>query len=491
MIRPLLFIATLCLFEVAIQARPKSKCIGRAADIMFVLDASSSIWVEDYRKQLNFVADLVSSFDVGSGRSQVRIGAITFSNKAYLEFSFDSFTDPDELKDAILNITYRTGRTNTADALKLLRQQIEPRLINKKGPIVAIVVTDGRSMKPLDTVEEAKKLHQLGIDIYAIGVGKSHVYDVTELRAIATDPDNGVYTVSNYSALQEITQKLHIQPCKGTERKTTTTTTTPTETAAITTEAPTTTTTTAAPPTTTTTEVPTTTTTTPAPTTTTTTTTSTPYPSTRKAWREKPVDKPVHTQSDWQKDSSIILFGYDLVAMGAYRSGMIHQFINTILPYIGYEQYGVVSYGYCPSHLNVPITSLMNKDQFVINNGVVPDGKLPDLVDVVRKMRNVLYTRSKQNANSGHVENQVAVLFVDSSVMTITPELTKEIEMLKKNGVKLFLINVGPCQWPSMESLYSLSSAPHLKHMFSSPSYHQLVLQAQHNPFHFKPIYYH
>ena len=180
-----------------------------------MLDSSSSIWSVDYNKQLKFVAELVESFDVGKGKSQVRIGAITFSDRAYLEFPLDRYTDPAELKEAILNIAYRTGRTNTADALSLLKDQVEPSLKNRKGPIVAVIITDGRSTKPEATKEEAKKLHELGINVYAIGVGNAKEYDTEELKAIASDPDNGVYTVSSYSALKEITQKFHIQPCKG------------------------------------------------------------------------------------------------------------------------------------------------------------------------------------------------------------------------------------------------------------------------------------
>lgn len=182
---------------------------------MFVLDSSSSIWRVDYNKQLRFVADLVDSFDVGSDKSQVRIGAITFSDQAYLEFPLDRYADPVQLKEAILNITYREGRTFTDKALRLLKDQVEPHLTESKGPIVAVVITDGRSAQPADTKAEAEKLHQLGINVYAIGVGDSKNYDIEELKAIASDPDNGVYTVSSYSALKEITQKFHIQPCGG------------------------------------------------------------------------------------------------------------------------------------------------------------------------------------------------------------------------------------------------------------------------------------
>ena len=169
----------------------------------------------DYNKQLKFVAGIVDSFNVGKSQSEVRVGAITFSDHAYVEFSVDRYTDSALLKEAILNIAYRQGRTNTADALKLLLEEVEPNLENDKRSIIAIVITDGRSTDPIATKEEAKKLHQLGINVYAIGVGDSNMYDIDELKAIASDPDNGVYTVASYSALKDIAQKFHIQPCAG------------------------------------------------------------------------------------------------------------------------------------------------------------------------------------------------------------------------------------------------------------------------------------
>ena len=48
------------------------------ADIFFILDSSSSIYVEDYRQVLNFVIEVVDRFDIGSNKT--RIGALTFSD---------------------------------------------------------------------------------------------------------------------------------------------------------------------------------------------------------------------------------------------------------------------------------------------------------------------------------------------------------------------------------------------------------------------------
>lgn len=192
-----------------------SECIEKAADIMFVLDSSSSIWIVDYEKQLDFVADLVDSFGVGSSKSKIRVGAITFSDRAYLEFPLDRYTDPAELRNAILNIVHREGSTNTADALRLLKEQVEPNLKTNEGPTIAVVITDGKSANKFMTEKEAKKLHQVGIKVYAIGVGDSTKYDIDELKAIASDPDHGVYTVESYTALKNIKRTFNVDPCKG------------------------------------------------------------------------------------------------------------------------------------------------------------------------------------------------------------------------------------------------------------------------------------
>lgn len=190
-------------------------CLKKATDILFVLDSSSSIWFEDYKKQLQFVADLVDSFKVENGISQVRVGAITFSDQAYLEFPLGHYSKPAQMKEAISKFIHRTGGTNTAKALQLVRSQLHIQTENRKGPIAVIVVTDGQSIDREATKAEAEKLHQLDINVYAIGVGDAGKYDINELKSIASDPIRGVYTVASYSALQEIAQKFYAQPCEG------------------------------------------------------------------------------------------------------------------------------------------------------------------------------------------------------------------------------------------------------------------------------------
>ena len=188
-------------------------CFGKAADIMFVLDSSTSIWSEDFKRQLKFVRNLVNTFDIGTGNAQVRVGTITFSDDAHLEFSLDTYTNRNELEEAILSIPYRSGMTNTAAALRLARLQLGKYLYDGAGLFVTIVITDGLSQLPGETEKEAEKLHNLGVHVYAIGVGEH--YAVDELKAIASDPVNNVFEVSSYAVLENIAQNFNIKTCEG------------------------------------------------------------------------------------------------------------------------------------------------------------------------------------------------------------------------------------------------------------------------------------
>lgn len=410
---------------VTAQGQSTKRCFGRAADIIFVLDSSTSIWIEDFKRQLRFVRNLVNTFDIGTGRSQVRVGAITFSDEAHLEIALDRHTDRTELEDAILRIPYRSGVTNTAAALSMARSQVGRYLHGESGLFVAVVITDGLSQLPYETKKEAEALHDLGVHVYAIGVGEH--YDVEELKSIASDPVNNVFEVSSYTVLENIAEHFNVKTCEEEIVPTTPKTTTTTRT--------------------TTTTVPT-------------------------------------EQAIQRDEASSVSYGFDLASLGTYRAHLIHQFINTLLPYTIYGHYGVVSYAFCPTGLNQPITSITNEtDENNVYN--VTQQSIPGLVDVVRQMRNNLNDQRLHNAQNGRRGSQVGVLFLEPSLTTVAPELEAEIAKMKEDGTKLFLVTVGRNSWSHPETLYSMSSQPYINHMYNARTYEQLLYRARHSPYQF------
>ena len=61
-------------------------------------------------------------------------------------------------------------------------------------------------------LQEATRLHDLNINVFAVGVGG--LVDVSELLSIASIPLN-VFTISNFDALSDLDITLH-RPCPGT-----------------------------------------------------------------------------------------------------------------------------------------------------------------------------------------------------------------------------------------------------------------------------------
>lgn len=176
------------------------------ADIVFLVDGSWSIGTENFQKIRDFLYTLVNSFDVSPDK--VQIGLVQYSNSTHSEFYLNSFETKQKILDHITNLTYRGGGTRTGLGLNfLLRQHFvkEAGSRVKDGvPQIAVVITDGQSQ---DNVEpHAQDLKHQGIIIYAIGIKDA---DMEQLKEIATEPhDQHIYSVSDFIALQGISQSF-------------------------------------------------------------------------------------------------------------------------------------------------------------------------------------------------------------------------------------------------------------------------------------------
>ena len=74
------------------------ECGGHPADVVFVLDVSSSIWPKHFREHvLTFLHEVVDSLDVGPGAEHTRVGAVTFSDRVWLEFYLNQYMDKERL----------------------------------------------------------------------------------------------------------------------------------------------------------------------------------------------------------------------------------------------------------------------------------------------------------------------------------------------------------------------------------------------------------
>ncbi|KAL8582333.1 hypothetical protein ACOMHN_037090 [Nucella lapillus] len=185
------------------------ECFGKVADVFFVLDSSSSIYVEDYGEMLQFVSQVVTRFDVS--RDDIRVGALSFSDNYQVGFDLDRFRSKGEVLASISERTlpYRTGTTNTHMAINYVRQDNAFRQDITK---VMVVITDGGSRSPAATRQAADLARDAGFHMVVVGVGQYR--EESEWRYIASDPDNDyVFNITNFNFLDAIVDSLPRRIC--------------------------------------------------------------------------------------------------------------------------------------------------------------------------------------------------------------------------------------------------------------------------------------
>jgi len=195
-------------------------CVGRRCsiisvkDVVFVIDTSGSIGSSRFQLIREFTANIATELISNSPRSLV--GIILFGSNAHIQFNLQAYTSLSTLLSAINQLPYSGGGTDTAEALTLLLSSAQNGTLGLRSDSspVAIVITDGRSSSRSATLSAAAALHVSNIfDVFAVGVDGA---DMTELQAIASDPELAFFTNSfNSNGLQQLQDRILPQLCPG------------------------------------------------------------------------------------------------------------------------------------------------------------------------------------------------------------------------------------------------------------------------------------
>lgn len=149
---------------------------------------------------------MVVSFKIS--KMFTRVGVILFSNRARRIFGFNTYSRKRDILRAIDNIRYPRSGTRTGWALSYTRQTLF-RSRSKVRKQVLVVMTDGGSQ---DSVSgPALALKRLGIEIFAVGIGKG--YKIGQLLQIASSKRN-VY-IAGFRNLPSIVKVIKTKACSG------------------------------------------------------------------------------------------------------------------------------------------------------------------------------------------------------------------------------------------------------------------------------------
>jgi Ca-activated chloride channel family protein len=194
-------------------------------DVALVLDVSLSMLAEDFPpNRLEALRGIAREFIQRSGSS--RIGVVIFAKDAFVQTPLT--TDHGVLLPLLDSVTVhtldqkRSGGTAIGDALLATAEMLERSRIENRDQAL-ILITDGESNSGVDTSLAARYVNQLGIRLYAIGIGGEEpvevefegteldylaVLDDTQLRTIAEMADGVYYRASEVDALEAVFAEL-------------------------------------------------------------------------------------------------------------------------------------------------------------------------------------------------------------------------------------------------------------------------------------------
>ena len=118
--------------------------------------------------------------------------------------------------DAVDDIRYRSGHTNTTGGLKVAREQV----FNSQGDRpeadnLLILISDGTPTKDVDDLIPLARAMKSRDNIRIIGVGVSDAVNVTTFQMIVSDPFSSHYFgVDDFDELQSIIGALIAQACR-------------------------------------------------------------------------------------------------------------------------------------------------------------------------------------------------------------------------------------------------------------------------------------
>ncbi len=183
-------------------------------DLVLVFDASGSIGSVNYKRMLNFARTLVFKLNIDS--AMARVAAVTYGTKGHKQFDLKDHIIAADAAKAILNLEYTRGDTNTSGALRLVREEMfKPENGGRPGvPGVVLLITDGESDNPGETLMEARKLRDDNKTILTLGVGAEQWVRLPDLKAIASGPrHSNMYHVGDFNQLDQIIKIIQEATC--------------------------------------------------------------------------------------------------------------------------------------------------------------------------------------------------------------------------------------------------------------------------------------
>ncbi|XP_037552098.1 collagen alpha-1(VII) chain [Nematolebias whitei] len=161
---------------------PRPVCGKAKSDIVFLVDESSSIGVNNFIKMKDFIFRVATYFPV-IGPQGTQISLVHYSDEPRVEFRLSDFKDRNSVLRAIRGLRYGGGNTKTGKGISYVLQEVFQESLGMRHDVahVLVLITDGRAQD--DVMPPSRIARALGVSVLAVGVSNA---DIEELNKITS-----------------------------------------------------------------------------------------------------------------------------------------------------------------------------------------------------------------------------------------------------------------------------------------------------------------
>jgi collagen type VI alpha len=188
-------------------------CLHKA-DVVFMIDSSTSVGSENFQKTQNFLKNIITNMDVG--HDKVQVGVMQYSSYPTMGFPLRMYGNRGDVLHAVETLHMTSGGTNTAEAIKFTADEMFSATSGARSNVsrIAILLTNGGTVDSKGVINAADVARQAGIGINVVNIGSNT--NQQEINAVANQPAaNHVVTVSNYDQLEQKATQILNQACNG------------------------------------------------------------------------------------------------------------------------------------------------------------------------------------------------------------------------------------------------------------------------------------
>ncbi|XP_056131888.1 collagen alpha-1(VII) chain [Lampris incognitus] len=162
-------------------ALPGPVCGKAKADIVFLMDESSSIGANNFVKMKDFIFRVATYFPT-IGPQGTQIAVVHYSDEPRTEFRLSDFKDRNSVLRALRGLRYGGGNTKTGKGISFVLQEVFQESLGMRPEVAhaLVLITDGRAQD--DVLPPSRIARALGVSVLAVGVANA---DLEELRKIA------------------------------------------------------------------------------------------------------------------------------------------------------------------------------------------------------------------------------------------------------------------------------------------------------------------